>query len=252
MDLLQRQPLCCPSNCSKEYSNISCRFIFRIEPVRCRTIRFSPSRDRMVEVLRWVDEKPPGFFERAVRRLFVLNSTLAFPEQPSPDEEIERLLRTSHSRDNLVLSSHNGHSNGPPPRARTAPCVSVLRSLCDANHWSGRVWGGVGEVHAGLTRLSVIVLLLSSVLPADRDGAHVLQSIASVIQVLPPTEEIVPIEAMVSPLLHKLVLTLTSMGTACLLECARAACILQLEILAGVVKGLTRMGDPLHRCLHSE
>ncbi|KAJ7276883.1 hypothetical protein C8J57DRAFT_1714092 [Mycena rebaudengoi] len=249
MDLLQRQPLCCPSNCSKEYSNISCRFIFRIEPVRCRTIRFSPSRDRMVEVLRWVDEKPPGFFERAVRRLFVLNSTLAFPEQPSPDEEIERLLRGQAILATIwsspLITAILTALLPALGRRPVFPCYAVF-----ATRTTGA--DAFAEVHAGLTRLSVIVLLLSSVLPADRDGAHVLQSIASVIQVLPPTEEIVPIEAMVNPLLHKLVLTLTSMGTACLLEYARAACTLQLEILAGVVKGLTRMGDPLHRCLHSE
>ncbi|KAJ6620534.1 armadillo-type protein [Mycena sp. CBHHK59/15] len=128
-----------------------------------------------------------------------------------------------------------GYAVGALADADGALCLQAalaLRSLCDANRraLAGRV-DAFAEVHAGLDRVP------------DSEKGKVLQSIASVIQALPPAEEVAPIEAMVNPILHRLAAALASAGT--LPEDARVACILQLEILAGIARGLTRTTDPL-------
>ncbi|KAJ7661997.1 hypothetical protein DFH06DRAFT_363441 [Mycena polygramma] len=107
----------------------------------------------------------------------------------------------------------------------------ALRSLCDANRraLASRI-GAFAEVHAGLGGIP------------DSEKGKVLQSIASVIQALPPAEGIAPIEAMVGPILQRLSAALGAVGAQP--EAARLAAILQLEILAGVAKGLTRTADP--------
>ncbi|KAJ6485347.1 hypothetical protein C8R47DRAFT_1321195 [Mycena vitilis] len=107
----------------------------------------------------------------------------------------------------------------------------ALRSLCDANRRAlARRIGAFAEVHAGLGGIP------------DSEKGKVLQSIASVIQALPPAEGIAPIEAMVGPILQRLSAALGAVGAQP--EAARLAAILQLEILAGVAKGLTRTADP--------
>ncbi|KAJ7087128.1 hypothetical protein C8R44DRAFT_991404 [Mycena epipterygia] len=108
----------------------------------------------------------------------------------------------------------------------------ALRSLCDANRraLAGRI-GAFAEVHAGLAGVP------------DSEKGKVLQSIASVIQALPPAEAVAPIEAMVGPILERLGAALGAVEAHP--EAARLAAILQLEILAGVAKGLTRTADPL-------
>ncbi|KAJ7653619.1 hypothetical protein DFH06DRAFT_1474761 [Mycena polygramma] len=107
----------------------------------------------------------------------------------------------------------------------------ALRSLCDANRraLASRI-GAFAEVHAGLGGIP------------DSEKGKVLQSIASVIQALPPAEGIAPIEAMVGPILQRLSAAIGAVGAQP--EAARLAAILQLEILAGVAKGLTRTADP--------
>ena len=94
----------------------------------------------------------------------------------------------------------------------------------------------------------------------DTEKAKVLQSIASVIQALPPAEEIPPVEvrppdtplathvltstqAIVSPVVAKLFEALQSAGR--LPEEARAMAVQQLETLTGVARGLTRVSDSL-------
>ena len=89
-----------------------------------------------------------------------------------------------------------------------------------------------------------------------------LQSIASVIQALPPEDEIPPVLAIVSPVVEKLEQALRSssrvrtadmpliLATVCLIPCqlpeeARAVAIVQLQTLSGVAKGLTRTADSL-------
>ncbi|KAJ7092338.1 armadillo-type protein [Mycena belliarum] len=108
----------------------------------------------------------------------------------------------------------------------------ALRSLCDANRraLAERI-GAFAEVHAGLGGVP------------DTEKGKVLQSIASVIQALPPAEAIAPVEALVTPILERLGAALGAAGTYP--EPARATAILQLEIIAGVAKGLTRSVDPL-------
>ncbi|KAJ7017049.1 hypothetical protein C8F04DRAFT_1406335 [Mycena alexandri] len=108
----------------------------------------------------------------------------------------------------------------------------ALRSLCDANRraLAGRI-SAFAEVHAGLGGVP------------DSEKGKVLQSIASVIQALPPVEAIAPVEAMVGPILQRLGEALG--GARVHPDPARFASILQLEILSGVAKGLTRTSDPM-------
>ncbi|KAJ7493752.1 armadillo-type protein, partial [Mycena latifolia] len=108
----------------------------------------------------------------------------------------------------------------------------ALRSLCDANRraLADRI-GAFAEVHAGLGGVP------------DSEKGKVLQSIASVIQALPPAEAVAPVEALVAPILERLGAALGAAATHP--EAARVAAILQLEILAGVAKGLTRSADPM-------
>ncbi|KAK7053926.1 armadillo-type protein [Favolaschia claudopus] len=108
----------------------------------------------------------------------------------------------------------------------------ALRSLCDANRraLAARI-GAFAEVHAGMGGVP------------DSEKAKVLQSIASVIQALPPTEGIAPTEAMVMPILQRLGVALGAVATHP--DAARATAILQLEILAGIARGLTRTTEAM-------
>ena len=63
------------------------------------------------------------------------------------------------------------------------PAANALRDLCDANRTAlAPHITAFGELHAGLASVQ------------DTEKAKVLQSISSVIQALPPDEEIPPIE----------------------------------------------------------
>ena len=63
------------------------------------------------------------------------------------------------------------------------PAANALRDLCDANRSAlAPHITAFGELHAGLSGVQ------------DTEKAKVLQSIASVIQALPPEEEIGPVE----------------------------------------------------------
>ena len=67
------------------------------------------------------------------------------------------------------------------------PAANALRDLCDANRAAlAPHITAFGELHAGLSRVQ------------DTERAKVLQSISSVIQALPPEEEISPIEVCVN------------------------------------------------------
>ncbi|KAG6334626.1 hypothetical protein ID866_4467 [Astraeus odoratus] len=112
------------------------------------------------------------------------------------------------------------------------PAANALRDLCDANRAAlAPHIGAFAELHASLTGIP------------DTEKSKVLQSIASVIQALPPEEEIPPIVAIVSPVVEKLRQALESSSQ--LPEEARSMVIIQLQTLAGVAKGLTRTSDPL-------
>ncbi|KAI0651047.1 ARM repeat-containing protein [Trametes meyenii] len=119
-----------------------------------------------------------------------------------------------------------------PDRALCLFAANALRDLCDANRIAlAPHISAFGELHAGLTGIP------------DTEKAKVLQSIASVIQALPPAEEIPPVEAIVSPVVSKLCEALRSAGQ--LPEEARTMAVQLLQTLTGVARGLTRINDSL-------
>jgi hypothetical protein len=79
------------------------------------------------------------------------------------------------------------------------PAANALRDLCDANRSAlAPHITAFGELHAGLSRVQ------------DTEKAKVLQSIASVIQALPPEEEIGPVEVIAQPVVARLFQALQS------------------------------------------
>ena len=76
----------------------------------------------------------------------------------------------------------------------------ALRNLCEANRKDLAAHiGAFGELHAGLDRIPVRLLIFFSphiftTRPQDSEKSKVLQSIASVIQAMPPIDEIPVIE----------------------------------------------------------
>ncbi|KAF9037788.1 ARM repeat-containing protein, partial [Hymenopellis radicata] len=119
-----------------------------------------------------------------------------------------------------------------PESTLSIQAALALRDLCDANrkllapHISA-----FGELHAGLAQVP------------DLEKSKVLQSIASVIEALPPAEQIAPVEAMATPIVQKLMEILNNPNI--LPADARNLTILHLETLAGIGKGLTRLTDDL-------
>ncbi|KAF6748259.1 armadillo-type protein [Ephemerocybe angulata] len=106
----------------------------------------------------------------------------------------------------------------------------ALRNLCDTNRKAlAPHIGAFGQLHDGLERIP------------DSEKSKILQSIASVIEALPAQEMIPPVQAIVSPVVQKLVSALQTAST--LPDEARTMVILQLEILAGISKGLTRSSE---------
>ncbi|KAJ7276856.1 hypothetical protein C8J57DRAFT_1714076 [Mycena rebaudengoi] len=86
-----------------------CRYALHwMEPALYRIIPFNPTPHAMADILQLVDRKPAGFFERAVRRLYAMNSSWTFlcgkPDPPSPDEEIERLLRVCTGAESVYIA----------------------------------------------------------------------------------------------------------------------------------------------------
>ncbi|KAH7905355.1 armadillo-type protein [Hygrophoropsis aurantiaca] len=119
-----------------------------------------------------------------------------------------------------------------PEPSLCLPAANALRDLCDANRLAlAPHIGAFAELHAGLGGIP------------DTEKSKVLQSISSVIQALPPEEEIPPVHAIVSPVVEKLTQALHSSSQ--LPEEARAMAIVQLQTLSGVAKGLTRTTDSL-------
>ncbi|PCH43249.1 ARM repeat-containing protein [Wolfiporia cocos MD-104 SS10] len=112
------------------------------------------------------------------------------------------------------------------------PAANALRDLCDANRTAlAPHISAFGELHAGLTGIP------------DTEKSKVLQSIASVIQALPPAEAVPPVDVIVSPVVVKLHEALQS--TSLPPEEARAIVITQLETVSGVARGLTRTNDSI-------
>ncbi|CAA7262307.1 unnamed protein product [Cyclocybe aegerita] len=133
---------------------------------------------------------------------------------------------------NLLLTVLSYVVSALPDPSLCLSAATALRNLCEANRKDLAVHiGAFGELHAGLNRIP------------DSEKGKVLQSIASVIQAMPPSDEIPAIEAIVNPIVQKLYDALQSAST--LPDEARTSTILQLEILSGVAKGLTRTVEGL-------
>ncbi|KAK7463063.1 hypothetical protein VKT23_007649 [Stygiomarasmius scandens] len=114
-----------------------------------------------------------------------------------------------------------------PDQSLSLQAASALRNLCDSNRKAlAPQISAFAELHAGLAQVP------------DSEKSKVMESIASVIQALPPLEEIPPVESIVNPIVQKMAEIIRSPGTRP--AEARAVAILQLETLAGVAKGLTR------------
>ncbi|KAH9942102.1 ARM repeat-containing protein, partial [Amylocystis lapponica] len=117
-------------------------------------------------------------------------------------------------------------------QALCLPAANALRDLCDANRTAlAPHVAAFGELNAGLTGIP------------DTEKSKILQSIASVIQALPPIEEIPPIEALLNPVVARLFEALQLSSR--LPDEARAMAIQQLETITGVAKGLTRITESL-------
>ncbi|KAL0571967.1 hypothetical protein V5O48_009993 [Marasmius crinis-equi] len=113
-----------------------------------------------------------------------------------------------------------------PDSMLSLQAASALRNLCDANRkLLAPQIGAFAELHAGLAQVP------------DSEKATVMESIASVVEALPPADAIPTIEVIVNPIAQRLTEILGSPVT--LPQEAREAIILQLETLAGIAKGLT-------------
>lgn len=131
---------------------------------------------------------------------------------------------------NMLLTVLNYVVAALPDASLSLQAATALRNLCDANRKAlAPHIVAFGRLHDGLEQIT------------DSEKSKVLQSIASVIQALPPVDGIPPIEAVVHPIIQKLGSALQLSST--LPEEARNLTILQLEVLSGVAKGLTRTAD---------
>ncbi|OCB89261.1 ARM repeat-containing protein [Sanghuangporus baumii] len=116
-----------------------------------------------------------------------------------------------------------------------ALCLSAanaLRDLCDANRTAlAQHIVEFGQLHARLPSIP------------DSEKAKIVQSIASVVQALPPEQQIEPVETIVAPIVEKLAEALSVKGP--FQDAARNVAVQQLQALTGVAKGLTRQSDIL-------
>ncbi|KAG7094032.1 hypothetical protein E1B28_007654 [Marasmius oreades] len=129
-------------------------------------------------------------------------------------------------REELLTTAVSYAVQALPDAMLSLQAATALRNLCDANRklLAPRI-GAFAELHAGLARVP------------DSEKATVMESIASVIEALPPADAIPTVEVIVNPLIQRLVETLRSPTS--LPPNAREQIILQLETLSGIAKGLT-------------
>uniref|UniRef100_A0A0W0G8H2 Uncharacterized protein n=1 Tax=Moniliophthora roreri TaxID=221103 RepID=A0A0W0G8H2_MONRR len=133
---------------------------------------------------------------------------------------------TTPPRQELLTNAVSYVVQALPDAALSLQAASALRNICDANRkLLAPQIGAFAELHAGLAQVP------------DSEKSTVMESIASVIQALPPPEEIPPVEVIVNPIVQKLMEILRSPSS--LPPEAREMVILQLETLAGIAKGLT-------------
>ncbi|KAG1744571.1 armadillo-type protein [Suillus paluster] len=139
---------------------------------------------------------------------------------------------TPSSTPSLLMNAISYVVAALPEPALCLPAANALRDLCDSNRAAlAPHIGAFAELHAGLSGIP------------DTEKSKVLQSIASVIQALPPEEEIPPIHAIISPVVERLAQALHVSSS--LLDETRFIIISQLQTLSGVAKGLTRTQDSL-------
>ncbi|KAF8632069.1 hypothetical protein AX15_002067 [Amanita polypyramis BW_CC] len=131
---------------------------------------------------------------------------------------------------NLLLSALNYIVSALEDPGLCLHAANSLRNLCDANRKAlAPHISAFGELHARIDNIP------------DSEKNKIVQSIASIVQALPPDEEIAPVEAIVQPIVQKLGLALQSSVT--LPDEARSVAILHLETLSGIARGLTRMNE---------
>ena len=132
----------------------------------------------------------------------------------------QSMTSTSPSSPSLLMNAISYVVAALPEPSLCLPAANALRDLCDANRAAlAPHIGAFAELHAGLTGIPVsgwcasrLFLLTAS---QDTEKSKVLQSIASVIQALPPEEEIPPVLAIVSPVVEKLEQALRSSSRVC-------------------------------------
>ncbi|KAF9443602.1 ARM repeat-containing protein [Macrolepiota fuliginosa MF-IS2] len=158
--------------------------------------------------------------------------SFAESSQQSFQSQVQQPTQRQTQAQALLLSALSYVVNALPNQALCLQAGVALRNLCDANRKAlAPHIAAFGELHGGLGSVP------------DSEKGKVLQSIASVVQALPPEQEIPPLEAIVNPIVQKLAEALQS--AASLPDEARALAILQLEILSGVAKGLTHTTEGL-------
>ncbi|KAJ7600482.1 armadillo-type protein [Mycena floridula] len=105
--------------------------------------------------------------------------------------------------------------------------TNALRRLCDSNRKAlAPQLNAFSELHAGIGNIP------------ESEQSKVLESIASVVQALPPIEAIPAVEAMVNPVVQKMAQAFNSPNM--LPAEAIALVIFHLETLTGIARGLTR------------
>lgn len=132
-------------------------------------------------------------------------------------------IHSPTSTPSLLMNSISYVVAALPEPALCLPAANSLRDLCDANRVAlAPHIGAFAELHAGLIGIPVSrremscysgTLMIDGA--QDTEKSKVLQSIASVIQALPPEEEIPPLLAIVSPVVEKLIQALGSSSQVC-------------------------------------
>lgn len=136
------------------------------------------------------------------------------------------------SAPSLLMSALGYVVSALPEPLLCLTAANALRDLCDANRLAlAPHISAFGELHANIPNIP------------DTEKSKVLQSIASVIQALPPAEEIAPVEAILAPIVAKLFDALQS--STFLPDEARAVAIEQLLTITSVAQGLTRTAESL-------
>ncbi|KAJ3726691.1 armadillo-type protein [Lentinula raphanica] len=141
--------------------------------------------------------------------------------------QVDEPHATVVSKTELLMSSISYIVQSLPDQMLSLQAATALQNLCDANKsaLAPRI-GAFAELHAGLAQIP------------DSEKCKVMESIANVIQAIPPLEAIPTIEVIISPILSRLFEVLQSQNVVP--TEARDICIIQLGTLTGIAKGLTK------------